>query len=85
MFVNIQNLIEERTFLRFNSGRTHQLAPLATLQDVPHTEIKGNVKLDKLQQRNIIAVAPANAATEAAAPQSRSQRTTKRRTTAGQA
>lgn len=80
MFVNIQNLIEERTLLRFNSGRTYHLAPLDTLKDVPHTEIKGNTKLEKLQQRHIIAVAQADAGGGEASTQSKPRSSQKRRT-----
>lgn len=81
MFVTIQNLIEERTFLRFNSGRTHHLAPLETLKDVPHPEIKGNPKLEKLQQQHIIAIKQADAEAGLSSTPPNPRRSQKRRTT----
>jgi hypothetical protein len=74
MFADIKNLTKERLFLSFNSGRTHHLAPLATLQAVPHPEIKGNPKIEKLRQRHLIALEASNDAesgAEASQPQTR--------------
>jgi hypothetical protein len=55
--VTIQNLIDQRILLCFNSGQTQHLAPHETIADVAATEIKSNAKIEKLLERRVIAVA----------------------------
>ena len=58
--------------LRFNSGQTRHLAPHETLEGVMHVEVKGNAKIQKLEERHVIEVQ------KAAKASSRSKRTKKK-------
>ena len=56
MHATITNKSDQRVLLRFNSSRTHRLAPGESIENVEHQEIKGNAKIEQLVARRLIAV-----------------------------
>ena len=56
MSVFIENLTNRPVLLRLNSGQTLHLAPRATSRKISEIEVTKNLKVQKLQNRHIIAL-----------------------------
>ncbi|MBV7328186.1 hypothetical protein KFU94_07975 [Chloroflexi bacterium TSY] len=56
MSIKIQNVTNRPVLLRLNSGRTLHLDPRGTSSEIRNVEVKNNAKVQKLQERRIIAL-----------------------------
>ena len=56
MSMIIENLTNRHVLLTFNSGERLHLASYETVENIMHVEVKGNAKIDKLQQKRVIAL-----------------------------
>ena len=56
MPVKIENLTNRPVLLRLNSGQTLHLAPRIATTEIMEVEVKGNTRLQKLQERHVIAL-----------------------------
>ncbi len=54
MPVKIKNLTKRPVLLRLNSGQTLHLAPESISAEIHDHEINGNIKANKLKDRNVI-------------------------------
>ncbi len=59
MPVEIENLTNRPVLLRLNSGNTMHLAPCTTSTQILDVEVNNNSKVQKLQDRKVIALHPA--------------------------
>jgi len=56
MPVSIENLTNRPVLLRLNSGQTLHLAPHSTSAEIIEVEVKGNSKVQRLQERHVISL-----------------------------
>jgi hypothetical protein len=56
MPVTVENLTNRPVLLRLNSGQTLHLAPRTTSGEILDVEVKSNAKVQKLQDRRVIAL-----------------------------
>ncbi|MCP4428740.1 MAG: hypothetical protein GY803_30005 [Chloroflexi bacterium] len=56
MPVKIENITSRPVLLRLNSGQTLHLAPRKTSEEIREVEVSNNAKVQKLQERHVIAL-----------------------------
>lgn len=56
MFLKIENLTDRPVIFQLNSGQGLHLAPYGSSEEIQEVEVRENAKVQKLQERRVIAL-----------------------------